>query len=125
MRRTLFAGACEQHLVEIREWDDQPHVVFLHERPQRREVARVVDPRYKGMRVGLVESRRERVGVGGDRRGAGALECADDVHALPRTRKENRRHGGQYSRNGRLASAEAAMTAAAATRQRPGRRSTA
>src|SRR6185437_632280 len=33
----LFAGAREQHLVEIRERDDQPHVVFLHELSQRRE----------------------------------------------------------------------------------------
>ena len=70
-----------------------------------------------------VERGRERVDVSCDGRRTGAVEGVDDVDALPRAREEHRRHGGQYTRNGNAASAEAAKTAATTTRARPGRRS--
>src|SRR5436190_1982116 len=70
-----------------------------------------------------VGGRSERVGVGGDRRRAGTVEGVDDVDALSRAREEDGRHGGQYSRNGSAASAEAARTTAATNRARCGRRS--
>jgi hypothetical protein len=99
--------------------------VPLDQRAQRGDVVRVVDPRDEGMLVGVVERRRELVGVRRNGRGSCPAERAHDVHALPGTREENGRHGGQYSRNGRLASAEAARTAATTRRTRPGSLSTA
>jgi hypothetical protein len=73
----------------------------------------------------VVERRRERVDVGCNGESAGLTKRPDDVNALARAREENRRHAVQYSRNGRLASTEAPKTAAAAIRQRRGKRSTA
>ena len=77
------------------------------------------------MLVGVVERRREWVGIRCNGCGAGAAERGHDVHALSGTREENGRHGGQYSRNGRLASAEAARIEATTRRVRPGSLSTA
>jgi hypothetical protein len=75
--------------------------------------------------VRVVERGRKRVGVGRNGRGACAAERAHDVDALPGAREENGRHGGQYSRKGRLTSAEAARIAAMTKRRRPGSRSSA
>ena len=112
-------------LVEVGERRDQAHVVLVDERAQRGDVGGVVDPRHEGVPVGVIERGCERVRVGGDRQRAGATERADDVHPLSGAREEDGRHGGQYSRNGRLASAEATRIAATTSRRRPGRRSTA
>ena len=81
--------------------------------------AEVVDARDDHLLVRVVERRRKRVGIRRNGRGAGPAERAHDVHALPGTREENGRHGGQYSRNGRLASAEAARIAVTTRRARP------
>ena len=121
----LLARACQRDLVEIGQRHDQADVVLLDERAQSRNVVRVVHPRDKGVLVGVVERRCERVGIRCNGCGAGSAERAHDVHALPGTREENGRHGGQYSRNGRLASAEAARIEATTTRVRPGSLSTA
>jgi hypothetical protein len=44
--------------------------------------------------VRVVERGRERVRVGGDRRGAGPREGGDDVDALARAGEEDGGHGG-------------------------------
>ena len=98
--------------------------MFADEPPKHRHVLGVVDARDQHVRVGVIERGRQRVDVGGDRSRTRTAEGADDVDALSRTREEDGRHGGQYSRNGRLASAEAASTAAATRRTRGGSRST-
>jgi hypothetical protein len=72
-----------------------------------------------------VERRSQGVDVGRDRRRARPVERVDDVDALPRAREEHRRHGGQYTRNGNAASAEAAKTPATTRRMRFGSRSSA
>ena len=111
--------------IEIGERNEQVDPVSLDELAQGRDVSVVLDSRDECVQVGVVERRRERVGVGGKRDGTGLTKGPDDVHALARAREENRRHAVQYSRNGRLASAEAVKIVAAAMRQRPGNRSTA
>ena len=121
----LLARPCQRDLVEIGQRHDQADVVPLDERAQSRDVIRVVHPRDKRVIVSVVERRCKRVGVDGNCCGAGSAERAHDVHALPGTCEENGRHGGQYSRNGRLASAEAARIEATTTRVRPGSLSTA
>ena len=98
----LVARAGERRLVEVGERRDQAHVVLVDERAQRGDVGGVVDPRHEGVPVGVIERGCERVRVGGDRQRAGATERADDVHPLSGAREEDGRHGGQYSRNGRL-----------------------
>ena len=77
------------------------------------------------MLIGVVERGREPIGIRRNGCRAGPAERADDVDALSGTREENGCHGGQYSRNGRLASAEAARIAATTRRVRPGSLSTA
>ena len=119
-RTELVARTREDDLVEIGQRHDQAYVVLLDERAQSRDVPRVVDPRDKGMLVGVVERGRKRVGIRRNGSGACPAEGVHDVDALSGTREENGRHGGQYSRNGRLASAEAARTAATTGRTRPG-----
>ena len=112
-------------LVEIGQRHDQADVVLLDKRTQSRNVIRVVHPRDKRVLVGVVERRCKWVGVDCNGCGAGSAERAHDVHTLPGTCEENGRHGGQYSRNGRLASAEAARIEATMRRVRPGSLSTA
>ena len=97
----------------------------LDELAQGRDILVVLDSRDERVQVGVVQRRGEWVDVGGNRECTRSAKRPDDVHALARAREENRRHGVQYSRNGKLASAEAVNTAAAARRQRPGKRSTA
>ena len=121
----LVAGTRQRDLIEICERNDQVDALLLDELAQSRDVSIVLDSRHERMQVGVVESGSERIDVRGNRDRTGLTERLDDVDALSRTREENRRHGVQYSRNGKLASAEAARTAAAAIRHRPGRRSTA
>ena len=121
----LVAGTRQRDLIEICERNDQVDALLLDELAQSRDVSIVLDSRHERMQVGVVESGSERIDVRGNRDRTGLTKRLDDVDALSRTREENRRHGVQYSRNGKLASAEAARTAAAAIRHRPGRRSTA
>ena len=117
----LVPRAGEHDLVEIRERDDEADVLLLDERPQRGHVLGVVDARDEGVAVGMVERRGEGIRVRRHGHGACPAKSAHDVHALSRAREENRRHGDQYSRNGRLARAEAARRAAVTSRTRPGR----
>ena len=89
--RELGARPREDHVVEIGERDDQPHVVDGDEVAKGADVAEVVDPRHERAVVGVVERGRERVDVGRDRRRAGAAERRDDVDALAGAREERRR----------------------------------
>ncbi len=122
-RVELVAPACQRELVEVGERDDEPRLVLVDEPPKHGHVLGVVDARHQHVCVGVIERGRQRIDVGGDRSRTCTAESADDVDALSRTREEDGRHGGQYSRNGRLASAEAASTAATTRRMRRGSRS--
>src|SRR5262249_61951409 len=98
---------------------------LVAERPQRRDVVLVLHLRDEHAVRRPVERRCERIDVCRDRRRACAVERIDDVDALSRAREEDGRHGGQYTRNGSAARAEAANTAATTGRARRGRRSSA
>ena len=88
----VVAGLRELQVVEIGERDDQPDVVQLDEVARGHPRTGVVDPGHERPAVGVVESRRELVDVGGDRRRAGAAEGRDDVDALARAREQDGRH---------------------------------
>lgn len=90
--REVVASGGHDPLVEVGERDDELHVVLDDEGGERRDVARVVDPRDDGPVVGVVERRRERVEIGGDGRRARPSERAHDVDALPCACEEDRRH---------------------------------
>ena len=62
------------------------------ERGESIDVPWVANRRNERPAVGVVESRRERVEVGGDGGRARAREGAHDVHALSRAREEDGRH---------------------------------
>ena len=79
-------------MVEIRERDDQTHVVEADEVAERGDVPRIVDARHECALVGVVERGRELVDVGRDRRRAGARKRSDDVDALARAREQDGRH---------------------------------
>jgi hypothetical protein len=124
-RAELVAHFRELDLIEIGERDDRADLVLLHQRAQRRDVAVVMDLRHERVLVCPVEGRREGADIRGDGRRAGAVEGVDDVDALSGAREKDCRHGGQYTRNGSAASAEAAKSPATTSRARPGRRSSA
>jgi len=67
--------------------------VDVDERAERRDVARVVDPRDERVVVGVVERGRERVHVRRERPRARALEGRDDVDPLAGAGEEDAAHG--------------------------------
>ena len=93
----FLATARQRRLVEVRERHDQLHVVLVDDSPKGGDIIGIVDPRHEHVPVRVVERRRERVRIGGDRRRAGAAEGADDVHALARAGEEDGRHDGEVS----------------------------
>ena len=101
--RALSRDAREDLLVEVGERHDEPHVVLGDERRERRDVAA---GRRRAARapcsIGVVERRRESVGVGRDRGRAGTAERGDDVDALAGAGEEHGGHGGrEYRQPGR------------------------
>ena len=89
----LVACPREAQLVEVGERDDEVDAVLGHELRQLGHVAGVVHANDELVMVGVVERRRERVDVHGNGRRASPAEGRDDVHALPCTGEEDRRHG--------------------------------
>ena len=89
----LVACAREDQLVEVGERDDEVDAVLGDELRELGHVAGVVHADDELVAVGVVERRRERVDVHGNGRRAGPAEGRDDVHALPCTGEEDRRHG--------------------------------
>jgi hypothetical protein len=83
----------EEHGVEIGERDDELHVVHGDQLPERRQVARIVDPRHERVDVRVVDRWRERVDVHSDRAPARAPERSDDVDPLAGAREEDGGHG--------------------------------
>ena len=81
-------------LVEVGERNDEADVVLGDERPERADVARIVDSWHERAMVRVVEGRRERVEVGGDGGRARPPERAHDVDALAGASEEDGRHDG-------------------------------
>ena len=102
-RRELVARLGQGDVVEVGERDDQAHVVLADEPGERGDVARIVDARDERVVVGVVERRRQAVGVGDDRRRAGARELGHDVDPLPGAREEDCRHARERSPHAREA----------------------
>ena len=96
-RAELVARACEQRLVQIGERNEEIDAVLVDDAPQRPYVLRIVDARHEDVAVGVVERRRQRVDVRGDRRRACAAKGTDDVDALARAREEDRGHAVEPS----------------------------
>ena len=92
-RRELVLRTCEDAVVEVGQWHEQRDVVLVHERAQRRDVLRIVDPRYEGVSVGVVERGCQPVHVDSEGSRAGALERSDDVDALAGAREKDAAHG--------------------------------
>ena len=85
-------------MVEVVQRDDEPDVVLLDERRERRDVLGIRDERDDRLPVGVVEGRSERVGVDGERDRTGGAERVDDVDAQACAREEDDGHGSrEYS----------------------------
>ncbi len=80
-------------MVEVVQRHDQPDVVLLHEGGHRVDVTGVGDAGNDRPDVRVVERGRERIRIGSERHAPGGVECADDVHPLPRAGEEDDRHG--------------------------------
>ena len=68
---------------------------LVDERRKRSDVAGVVDAGNERLVIGVVERRREAIGVRGDGDRARTGERGHDVDALPRAGEENGCHGGR------------------------------
>ena len=88
----IVAGGRELAVVEVGQRHDEPDAVRGDELAQRVDVAGIVDARHGRPNVGVVQSRRERIEIGRDRRRAGLAERRDNVDALPGAGEENGRH---------------------------------
>ena len=69
-------------MVEVVQRHDQTNVLLADERCERWNVVWIRNPRDDRLAIGVVERRRERVGVGAENICTGSLEGADDVDAL-------------------------------------------
>ncbi len=79
-------------MVEVVQRHDEPDVVLADEVGEGVDVAGVGDARDDRLTVRVVQRRRERVRVGGERDAARSAKRADDVDALPRAGEEDDRH---------------------------------
>ena len=88
----LRSALGQEQVVEVGERDHEPCLVRADELLQGREVTRTVDERHDRALVRVVERRRKRVGVDGNRARAGTAEGGDDVDPLSGAGEED---GGQ------------------------------
>jgi len=91
-RLELRARLGKDHVVEVRERDDQANVVLPDEPRERRDVAPVADGRNERLMVGVVERGGQPVRVGHDRGRARARELGHDVDTLAGAGEEHCRH---------------------------------